>query len=135
ERVVKEGAAAAEVCVMMDQPIHAIQHAARVWAADLIVMARARRHTLDMILGSATERVIRMTQRPVLIVNNGGAAPYRNVVLATDLSKTSLHVARTVAAMRVLETAYTWIVHAFRPSYFGAPNADGRDEELRAHRQ
>lgn len=134
---IAKGGVATEVCVLSEPPLQAIQQVAKVWAADLIVMARPRERALDVLLGSTAERVIRATNRPVLVVNNGTATPYRNVVLATDLSKTSLHVARTIAGMGVLETAYTWIVHAFRPSYFGSSSgcAQNGTEPIPTHRR
>jgi len=75
-------------------------------------MARPRQRTLDVVLGTTAERVIRATRRPVLIVSESPQGQYRHVLLATDMSAVSVHVARTVIPMGMLGEGYTWIVHA-----------------------
>src|SRR5690606_8543603 len=44
---------------------------------------------------------------------------YKSVVVATDLSETSVQVARTVGSLGVLREAHTWVVHAFDVPYYG----------------
>ncbi len=134
ERAKKFGAANADVSVSVSTPIQAIIGAAQAWKPDIIVMARPRRQRLDPVIGTTAERVIRATHRPVLLVNARGVEPYRNVVLATDLSKTSVQVARIAASMGLLRDAYTWIVHAFTPPYHGLVPTD-IEEQLAAHRR
>ena len=101
----------AKVSVRNGTLIQAIKDAACEWEPDLIVMARPRQRALDLILGTTAERVIRATRRPVLIVSATTQHKYRNVLLATDMSDVSVHVARTLMSMGMLEEAYTWIVH------------------------
>jgi nucleotide-binding universal stress UspA family protein len=64
----------ARVSVRHGTPVHAITESACEWQPDLIVMARPRQRPLDVILGTAAERVIRATGRPVLLVNATAAA-------------------------------------------------------------
>jgi nucleotide-binding universal stress UspA family protein len=134
DRAVAEGVARPEVSVKVGSAINAVVAAAREWQPDLIVMGRPRRQRFEMLIGTTAERIIRATHCPLLIVNGSGQAPYRNVVLATDLSKTSVHVARTAMRMGLLEDAYTWIVHAFNPPHSGLLPTDV-EEQLAAHRQ
>jgi nucleotide-binding universal stress UspA family protein len=55
--------------------------------ADLIVLGPPRRQLLRGVLtGTTAERVIRAGAQPVLIANAVPAAPYRRVLLASDLS-------------------------------------------------
>lgn len=109
----------ARVSVRHGTPIQAIIEAANEWQPDLIVMARPRQHTVDLVLGTTAERVIRATHCPVLVVSGRAERSYRSLLLATDMSNVSVHVARSVMSMGLLEQAYTWIVHAFQPSYHG----------------
>ncbi|HEY0939704.1 MAG TPA: universal stress protein [Steroidobacter sp.] len=109
----------ARVSVRHGTPIQAIIEAAGEWQPDLIVMARPRRHTVDLVLGTTAERVIRATHCPVLVVSGKADRSYRSLLLATDMSDVSVHVARAAMSMGLLEQAYTWIVHAFQPSYHG----------------
>lgn len=134
ERAKKQGASGADVSVSVGTPIQAIVTAAHAWKPDVIVMARPRSRRLDCVIGTTAERVIRGTHKPVLLVSTRGVMPYQNVVLATDLSKTSVQVARIAASMGVLQDAYTWIVHAFTPPYHGliTPNVE---EQVDAHRR
>ena len=91
----------AKVSVRHGTPIQAITEAASEWQPDLIAMARPRQRTLDLVLGTTVERVIRATQRAVLVVNATTDRNYRNAVLATDMSDVSVHVARTLTSMGV----------------------------------
>ena len=137
ERAMRHAPQDAEVTVRLGKPLQAIAEAAREWNPDLIVMAAPKRRRLDLLIGTTAERVIRATQRPVLIVTSAGQQPYDNVVLATDLSSTSVHVARTVTGMGMLANAYAWIVHAFEPAYQGmiATTAWTEDQALEHKRQ
>jgi nucleotide-binding universal stress UspA family protein len=69
ERAMAHAPHNARVSVRHGTPVQAITEAACEWQPDLIVMARPRQRPLDLILGTAAERVIRATGRPVLIVN------------------------------------------------------------------
>jgi len=111
ERAMSHAPQGAKVSVRNGTLIQAIKDAACEWEPDLIVMARPRQRALDLILGTTAERVIRATRRPVLIVSATTQHKYRNVLLATDMSDVSVHVARTLMSMGMLEEAYTWIVH------------------------
>lgn len=119
DKTMAHARADARVSVRHGTPIQAITEAANEWQPDLIVMARPRQHTVDLVLGTTAERVIRATHCPVLVVSGKAERSYRSLVLATDMSDVSVHVARSVMSMGLLEHAYTWIVHAFQPSYHG----------------
>lgn len=109
----------ASVSVRHGTPVQAITETAGEWEPDLIVMARPPQRNMDLVLGTTAERVIRATHCPVLVVNGTADRSYRSLLLATDMSDVSVHVARSLISMSVLEQAYTWIVHAFEPPYHG----------------
>ena len=117
ERVMRGASADTIVSVRLGKPLDAIAETARDWTPDLIVMAAPRRRRLDLILGNTAERVIRNTDCPVLVVRRPALSAYNGVVLATDLSITAEHTARTAGDVGVLENGIACVVHAF-----GAPN-------------
>jgi nucleotide-binding universal stress UspA family protein len=80
-------------------------------AALLVVGARGAGFLRRLVLGSTSERLLRRTQRPVLVVRQTPHEPYRRVLIALDFSPWSLQavaVARRIApqARLVLFTAY-----------------------------
>ncbi len=127
ERAMRHAAELASVTVRIGKPLSAITEAARDWAPDLIVMAAPRRSRLDYLLGTTAERVIRATQRPVLIVSQPAAIPYDNVVLASDLTSTTQQVAKTAVSMGMLDEARAWVVHGFMPPPEGMIARDAQE--------
>jgi hypothetical protein len=80
-------------------------------AALLVVGARGAGFLRRLVLGSTSERLLRRTNRPVLVVRQTPHEPYQRVLLALDFSPWSVQavaVARRVApqARFVLFTAY-----------------------------
>lgn len=80
-------------------------------AALLVVGARGADFLRRLVLGSTSERLLRRTNRPVLVVRQTPHEPYQRVLLALDFSPWSAQavaVARRVApqARYVLLTAY-----------------------------
>jgi nucleotide-binding universal stress UspA family protein len=130
ERAMKHAPQNAKISVRVGTPLQTISDVAREWEPDLIVMASPHRRRLDALVGTTAERVIRATHRSVLVVGGFASEKYERVVLATDLSATSAHVARTAAGMGVLEHARTWVVHAFDPPYAGLTATDAQMRQL-----
>ncbi len=136
ERAMNHAPQDAHVAVRLGKPLQVIAAVAREWNPDLIVMALPQRSRLDAVIGTTAERVIRATHRPVLVVSGAATTTYDSVVLATDLSATSLHVARTVANMGMLDNAYTWFVHAFDPPYYGLLDSEATVErQIEEHKR
>ncbi len=72
---------------------------ARAETADLTVLGAHGEYLIrDWLLGTTVERVVRKGDRPVLVVKQEPAGPYRRVVVATDFS---------IHARRALE----WALH------------------------
>jgi len=87
-------------------------HEAEACGADLLVLgARGASFLRRMVLGTTAERLLRRTQRPLLVVREAPHEPYRRALLAIDFSPWSAAVvaqARRVApqARPVLLTAF-----------------------------
>lgn len=113
--------------VQLGSPVDILIAAAREYKPDLIVIARPRRRSLDTMLGTTAERVIRGTGCSVLLVGSAAERPYERMVLATDLSSSSAHAARTAVNMGMLKNASTWVVHAFGLPYQDIATADDFD--------
>lgn len=117
ERAMKHAAHDAIASVRVGKPLEAIVASAKEYKPDLIIMARHRRRRLDVLIGTTAERVIRSTHHSVLLVSGDAERAYERVVLATDLSSSSVHTAQTMREMGVLNNASAWAVHAFGPPY------------------
>ncbi|MCS6780448.1 MAG: universal stress protein [Geminicoccaceae bacterium] len=99
------------------EPFEGVLAAAADAGAELIVLGPPRRQLLRGVLtGTTAERVIRAGALPVLVANGVPAAPYRRVLLATDLSQGARAAAEatirlgldrlgTLAAVHVYPTA------------------------------
>jgi nucleotide-binding universal stress UspA family protein len=96
--------------------------------ADLIVLAAPQSRSLDSIMGTTAERLVRTVKRPVLIVRREMQGDYRNVAIAADLSSASLPMLRTAVRLGALDGASATIVHAMDPSYDSMLRSAGVDE-------
>lgn len=87
--------------------------AADLQAADLIVLgARGAGFLRRMVLGTTAERLLRRTQRPLLVVRQAAHEPYRRVLLALDFSPWSAAV--LAQARRVAPHARWFLFNAFQ---------------------
>lgn len=84
--------------------------------ADLMVMgARGAGATRELLLGSTTERVLRKTARPLLIVKQMPHEPYRRVLVPVDFSTRSM--AAIELAQRVAPNAHLILLNAFEAPF------------------
>lgn len=81
--------------------------------AGLVVLgARGAGFLRRLVLGSTSERLLRRTQRPVLVVRQTPHEPYRRVLVALDFSAWSSHA--VALAHRVAPNARLLLFHAFQ---------------------
>lgn len=100
--------------VVTGEPFDGILGAAESLAADLIVMGSHRKQFLrDIVTGTTIERVIRTSSFPVLMVNNEARSAYRRVLAAVDTVVPSVKAIKTAEALRLLENADLFLIHAF----------------------
>ena len=114
-----------EIDVQVGKPLDVIIAAANEVNADLIVIAAPQARRLDWIVGTTAERLIRATQRPVLIVHGEMHAMYRSAAVATDLSDGSISLIQAAARFGLLAQAHTTLLHAFDRSYAGTLKSAG----------
>jgi len=94
---------------------------------DILVMgARGAGFVRELLLGSTTERVLRLITRPVLMVKQMPHGPYQRVLVAVDFSE------RSVAALRlarlVAPEAHFVVLNAFQPPFENKLRQGGADE-------
>lgn len=123
-RLMKHAPEDVTATVQLGKPIDGVIETARELKPDLIVMAQPKRRRLDAMIGTTAERVIRATGCSVLLTSSDAEQPYQRVLLTTDLSPSSKHVARTAVEMGVLANAETWVVHAFGLPYHDIATSD-----------
>lgn len=104
----------AQISVRAGRPHETIADVAIEWDADLIVLGPYRRRFGDSFRGTTAERVIRIADRPVLVVNRESAGPYEHVLLAADLSRMSIGIAHVTKDLGLLEDARACVVHALQ---------------------
>jgi len=105
-----------DVVVSTGHAFHAIGEQAQACEADLIVMGAHRRQFLrDVFIGTTIERVTRTAGRPVLMANSKTGERWRKIFIATDMSESSGHAARTAHALGLLDGADVTFVHGYAP--------------------
>src|SRR5690606_38837941 len=84
--------------------------------SDLIVTGVARYNSVgDYFLGTAVDHILRNARQPVLVVRRRATAPYRRLLVATDLSDCSREA--LLAAASLFPEAAITMVHAFSVPY------------------
>lgn len=102
----------AEISLRFGKPHRTIARAVSEWDADLVVLGAYRERTGDRFFGTTAEHVIGTARRPVLIVNGEPTDPYRDVLLASDLSDRFAQVALVTQQLGLLDGVRASIVHA-----------------------
>lgn len=107
-------AIACDTRIVLADPFAGIARAAAETAPDLLVIGPHRRQALrDVFVGTTAERTIRSVACPVLMVNAPPVAPYRHVILATDLSEGAAHAARAGAVRDIARAASATVLHVY----------------------
>ena len=118
----------AQVSVRAGRPHQTIAEVAMQWDADLIVLGPYRRRFGDSFRGTTAERIIRIADRPVLVVNRDSADPYEHVLMAADLSRMSIGVAHVTKELGLLGGARASVVHALQHARGVMPHLAGVSE-------
>ncbi len=99
--------------VVSGDPAAAIAAAAGERAVDLVVIGRHRRRPVaDLFVGTTVERLLRLSRRPILIVNDPNQVPYQSVLIPVDFSEASTAAIRFAAAL--LPKANLKLLHAYK---------------------
>jgi nucleotide-binding universal stress UspA family protein len=103
-----------EFCVAIGDPFEKITQLAREDDADLLVIGPHRRQILqDVFIGTTAERTIRTSDRPVLMANAAPVGPYRQILIATDLSECSSSTLRAAKELELMDTAKASVLHVY----------------------
>jgi nucleotide-binding universal stress UspA family protein len=95
--------------------------------ADLLVMgARGAGFMRELLIGSTTERVLRKSVRPMLVVKQIAHEPYRRVLVPVDFSARALEALEF--ARRVAPQAEFVLLHAFEVPFEGKLRYAGVEE-------
>jgi nucleotide-binding universal stress UspA family protein len=109
--------------------------------ADLVVLSGGRGNPLRaVLLGTPTERVVRVSRRPVLVVKRAppmSAAPYRRVLVPVDLGDGAADRALPAIGLAALlaPDASLHLLHALTVPMESLRLAGGSDDLLRSQRQ
>lgn len=120
------------------QAVSGVDHeviVARAEAYDLVVLGMHRARFLDAFIGTTAERVLRATDRPVLMVKDEPVTSYGRVVIAVDLSPSSKRAA--AAATWLAPDAQFFLVNVHDVPFSGYLSEDakrrvGYDAEIEA---
>ena len=120
-----------DLVVVTGDPYNAILCEAASRSADLIVVGEPNKHRLaDLFVGTTAERVIRFSDRPILLAKQAQQAPYGRVLAAFDLSEGAV---RALASARVTAPAAEFrVVHASWPPRVGSSEPGAATEAIRA---
>ncbi len=125
--------------VRVGAPAKEIAECASRVQAELIVMGRGGGRALrDTFLGSTAERVVRQTQRPVLVVRLPARGCYERPALALDLDHAAHEVVRLMLLVLPPPRPRVEVIHAFGTPYQGIvypslleDEAEERKDDLR----
>ena len=81
--------------------------------ADIVVLGSHRRQLLDGFVGTTAERIIRLSQRPVLMVNAMPASLYHQSLLAVDFDDASRTAIDCAQRFGILERTQVAALHLF----------------------
>ncbi|MDT8856954.1 universal stress protein [Paracoccaceae bacterium Fryx2] len=105
---------ACAVEIILSDPFAGIGQAVAEKKPDLLVIGPHRRQILkDAFLGTTAERTIRSVECPVLMVNGPPVAPWRHILLTTDLSDNAASALHRYAALGLGRDARHSVLHVF----------------------
>jgi Universal stress protein family len=103
---------------------------AREAAVDLIIIGPHRRQILkDVFVGTTAERIIRTSDRSVLIVNFVPAGRYRQIMIATNLSDCSSDAIRATTTLDLIRKLAVSVLYLFGAPAIGLMNRASFSED------
>jgi len=137
EQWVKAVGGGAEVSILTGSPIHEILRRVQAVAADLLVAGA--RSDLDQAhqVGTLAGGLLRNGPGKVLLVNEGGAAAFRKIVVCVDFSPTAHLAVDQARRMASQEDCEIHCLHVFNPLSskwpFGPPLLEVTEEIKQRH--
>lgn len=123
---------ACEVAVGSGRPATEIARLAVASGADLVVVGAHGAHPIrQLVAGTTSQKLLRVSPCPVLLVKRAPPFDYRTVLAPTDFSPASAAALRATAA--VLPAATLHVAHAFELPYDGLMRYASVDAGTMAH--
>jgi universal stress protein E len=120
---------AASLCVETGDRFAVLLAQARERNTNLIVLGEPGKKGLkELFVGTTTERVVRYSDRPVLVVKRSGKEPYRRVLVAADFSEGAARALRS--ALQVAPGADLLLVHAWLLPQVGLGSVQAAEEKM-----
>lgn len=113
---------------VLDEVTHAAQEAG---AGLLVLGARGESFLRRLVVGTTSERLLRRTRLPVLVVRQAVHEPYRRVLLALDFSPWSQQA--LALARRVAPHAHLVLMHVFQVPFEDKLRFAGVDQDTVEH--
>lgn len=118
--------------VLSGKPAQALAAWARESAAELIVVGAHGEHLLfDLFVGSTALKLLRLADRPVLLVKQTPPFEYERILVATDFSPAARAAADLVAQM--FPSADLYLFHAYEAPFERQMAYAGSDDEAVDH--
>ena len=129
---------ALNVKVSLGDPFAAILEAVHTDLPDLSIVGQPGKPNLkEFFTGTTAERVMRFSERPVLMVNQYASGPYKRVLVAVDFSESARQALD--CACRIAPQAEIRVVHVWRPPVWGRASdrreADEANQRLRTQEE
>lgn len=110
----------AVVRVLVGDPASNIQDTALLTKARLLILGPHHERPLrDTLESTILEKALSVRSFPVLVVRNEVKQPYRRVLIAVNVSESSLAALRAAESLVLTPEAEAAVVHAVRPPYEG----------------
>lgn len=120
-----------EIKVQIGDPLADLHDLASEVHADLVVLGLHRpRPMLDLFRETTMERLVRMSERPVLIVRDLATGPYQKIVCPVDFSPAS--EAALKAAAELAPKAAMTVFHAYHVPFKGSRAGGISAEEIKS---
>ena len=129
---------ALNVKVSLGDPFATILEAIHAELPDLAIVGQPGKPNLkEFFTGTTAERVMRFSERPVLMVNQHASGPYKRVLVAADFSEGARRALE--CACRIAPEAELRLVHAWQAPVWGRASdgraADEANQRLRAQEE
>jgi nucleotide-binding universal stress UspA family protein len=115
-----------EVAVRTGTPTRLIREAIDQHTPDLLIIGPHRKRPVrDVLEGTIAEKILGTRQCPLLITQGKADAPYRNVLLALDISSECGAAVRAAESLVLSPSAQAMVMHVSEPPYQGMLRSAG----------
>lgn len=122
-----------KIDVKIDNSSEGIIRHARNIQADLIILGVHDSAREDFFRGTTSERIIRMSEFPVLVVKEHSAADYQRIAIAVDFS---IHSRRAIEfTLAMAPKAEIYLIHAYQIPFAGLMYGSDTHSQVREEEQ